>query len=71
MIKENTDLDYFSDESDILMEDNSLQHKSQHLEKAEEGHHGDVNDDLYAQTQNIVSEDSENQPRPEPPPPPW
>ena len=34
----------------------------------EEGNHGKVNDDLYAQTQNIVSEDLENRPPTEPPP---
>ena len=68
LIKENIDLGYFSDESDILMGDNFLQHKIEHLENTEKGNHGDVNDDFYAQTQNIVSEDLKSRPPPEPPP---
>ena len=54
----------------MLMENNSLQQKNQHLDNTEEGNHEDFNDDLYAQTQNIGSKDSENRPPPEPPPPP-
>ena len=68
MIKENTNLDSFSDESDILTEDNSLQYKNQHLENTEERIHENFNDDLYSQNENIASEDLENRPPPEPPP---
>ena len=50
------------------MADNSPQHKNQHLENTKEGNHENVNDKLYAKTQNIVSEDLENRPPPEPPP---
>ena len=68
LIKENTDLDSFSDESDILTEDNSLQYKNQHLENTEERIHENFNDDLYSQNENIASEDLENRPPPEHPP---
>ena len=62
MIKENTNLDSFSDESDILIEDNSIQHKNHHLENTEEENNEGFNNDLDTQTQNKVSEDLRNRP---------
>ena len=63
LIKENTNLDSFSDESDILIEENSLQHKNHHLGDTEEENNEDFNNDLDTQTQNIVSEDLGNRPQ--------
>ena len=57
LINENADLDYSSDESDNLLEKNSLQLKNQLLETTKKENHEDFNGNLYAETQTIGSED--------------